>query len=62
MTDSPEHIDVVHRAPAVVEIEAERIAAIIFATCHTTEARSAKAANLILDYLAEVHQRANRRQ
>ena len=58
MTDSPEHIDVVRQAPAVVEIEAERIAQIIFEVCHTSEARAARAANLIIDFLAEVHQQA----
>jgi hypothetical protein len=62
MTDSLEHIDVVHQASAVVEIDAGRIAQIVFDTCHTTEARSAKAANLVLEYIAEVHQNAIRPQ
>jgi hypothetical protein len=62
MTDAPEHIDVVHQGLSVVEIDAEKIAAIIFATCHTSEARAAQAANKIIDYLAEAHQNANRAQ
>ena len=60
MTDAPEHIDVVHRSPSVVEIDAERIAQIIFDHCHTSEQRAARAANLIVDYLVEVHQKATR--
>jgi hypothetical protein len=59
MTDEPEHMDVVHRSPSVVEIDAEKIAQIIFATCHTSETRAAQAANLIIDYLAEAHQNAS---
>jgi hypothetical protein len=59
MTDVPEHMDVVHQGPVMVEIDAEKIAAIIFAVCHTTEARSARAANLIIDLLIEAHQNAS---
>jgi hypothetical protein len=58
--DEPEtvdlHIDASPAAPVVVEIDAQKIAAIIFAACHTTEARSARAANAILAYLIQVHQ------
>jgi hypothetical protein len=45
----------------MVEIEAERIAAIILDVCDTSEACAARAANLVLDYLTEVHQKATRR-
>ena len=62
MTGEPEHTDVLITGPAVVEIDAERIAAIIFATCHTSEQRATRAANLILDYLAEAHQAASKSQ
>jgi hypothetical protein len=58
--DEPETVDVTidgsPSAPVVVQIDARRIAAIIFAACHTTEARSARAANAILAYLIQVHQ------
>jgi hypothetical protein len=60
MNDEPEHTDVFISGAAVVEIDAEKIAQIIFDTCHTSEQRAARAANLILDYLAEAHQRATR--
>jgi hypothetical protein len=56
--DEPKTTDVVVSGPAVVEIDAQRIAQIIFDTCHTSEQRAA--ANVILDYLAEAHQKAAR--
>ena len=46
----------------VIEIDAENIARIILAECHTTVTRSVKAANLILDHLIEVHRNATRKQ
>jgi hypothetical protein len=58
--DEPKTTDVVVSGPAVVEIDAQRIAQIIFDTCHTSEQRAARAANVILDYLAEAHQKAAR--
>jgi hypothetical protein len=58
VNDEPKTTDVIVNGPAVVEIDAERIAQIIFDTCHTSEARAARCANLIIDYLAEVHQEA----
>jgi hypothetical protein len=58
--DKSKHTDVNVSGPVMVEIDAEKIAAIIFAVCHTTEARSARAANLIIDLLIEAHQNASR--
>jgi hypothetical protein len=58
MSDEPKTTDVNVSGPVMVEIDAERIAQIIFDHCHTSEARAARAANLIVDYLIEVHQRA----
>ena len=60
MSDEPKTTDVNVNGPAVVEIDAQRIAQIIFDTCHTSEQRAARAANVILDYLAEAHQKATR--
>jgi hypothetical protein len=60
MSDEPETTDVVVNGPSVVEIDAEKIAQMIFDICHTSEARAARAANLIVDYLAEVHQKATK--
>ena len=60
MSDEPKTTDVNVNGPAVVEIDAERIAQIIFDTCHTSERARPEAANLILDYLAEAHQKATR--
>jgi hypothetical protein len=60
MNDESRTTDVNISGPVMIEIDAERIAQIIFDNCHTSEQRAAKAANLILDYLAEVHQKANR--
>jgi hypothetical protein len=60
MSDELQSTDVHVEGPAMVEIDAERIAQIIFDHCHTSEQRAARAANLILDYLAEVHQKATR--
>ena len=60
MSDEPKTTDVNVNGPAVVEIDAQRIAQIIFDTCHTSEQRAARAANVILDYLAEAHQNAAR--
>jgi hypothetical protein len=62
MNDEPESTDVLINGPAVVEIDAEKIAQIIFDTCHTSEARAARAANKIVDYLIEVHQGASEPQ
>jgi len=56
--EKPEQIDVLVNGPAMVEIDAERFAQIIFDTCHTSEARAAQAANLIVDYLIALHQNA----
>ena len=60
MNDEGEHTDVPVSRGSMVEIDAERIAQIIFDNCHTSESRAARAANLILDYLIEVHQGANK--
>jgi hypothetical protein len=60
MTD--EHTDVVAQGLTMVEIDAEKIAQIIFDTCHTSEARAASAANLIVDYLTEVFQSTSKLQ
>jgi hypothetical protein len=54
MNDEPETTDVVVNGPSVVEIDAERIAQLIFDVCHTSEARAARAANEIISYLAQV--------
>jgi hypothetical protein len=62
MNDEPETTDVVVNGPSVVEIDAERIAQLIFDVCHTSEARAARASNLIVDYLIEVHRKATRPQ
>ena len=59
MTGEPEHTDVFVPGPSMVEIDAERISAIILATCHSSATSSARAANLILAYLAEVFQAAD---
>jgi hypothetical protein len=58
--DEPETTDVVVDGPAVVEIDAERISAIILEVCHSSATNAARAASKILDYLAEVHQKATR--
>jgi hypothetical protein len=58
MNNESETTDVAINGPAVVEVDAEKIAQIIFDACHTSEQRAAKAANLVPDYLAEVHQKA----
>ena len=60
--DEPKTTDVVVSGPAVVEIDAEKIAQIIFDTCHTSEARAARAANKVVDYLIETHQNASKPQ
>ena len=44
MTNGAETTDVNVNGPAVVEIDAEKIAQIIFDHCHTSEARAARAA------------------
>ena len=49
-------------APAIIEVDAERIAQIIFDTCHTTEKRAAQAANLVVDYLIKVHSNPSKAQ
>ena len=59
MNDEPQTKDVNVSGPAVVEIDAQRIAQIIFDHCHTSEAR---AANLIIDYLIGIHQNADKPQ
>ena len=58
--DEPKTTDVNVEGPAMVEIDAEKIAQIIFDTCDTSETRAAKAANLIVDYLIGTHQKATR--
>jgi hypothetical protein len=45
MNDEPDHIDVPVSGPAMVEIDAERISAIILATCHSSATNAARAAN-----------------
>jgi hypothetical protein len=45
MNDEPETTDVVVNGPSVVEIDAERISAIILATCHSSATNAARAAN-----------------
>jgi hypothetical protein len=62
MSNEPEHTDVAVNGPAVVEIDAEKIAQIIFDACHTSEARAARAANLVIDYLIGTHQNASKPQ
>jgi hypothetical protein len=62
MNDELGTTDVVVNGPAVVEVDAERIAQIIFEVCHTSEQRAARCANRILDYLTAVHQNAIRPQ
>ena len=54
MNDESE-TDVLLKAGMVVEVDANRMAQIIFDTCPTSKACAAKAANLIIDYLIEVH-------
>jgi hypothetical protein len=56
MIEEPETTDVVVQGPVMVEIDAERIAQIIFDHCHTSEQRVAQAAKKIIGYLAEVFQ------
>jgi hypothetical protein len=58
MSDEPKTADVNVSGPAMVEIDAERIAQIIFDHCHSSEQRAARAANEVIDYLIEVYQRA----
>lgn len=62
MNDDDKITDVLVEGPAMVEIDAERMAQIIFDTCHTTEARATKAANLICDYLIELHSNPSKPQ
>jgi hypothetical protein len=61
MTNEPE-IDVLIKAGMVVEVDAERMAKIIFDVCPTSKACAAKAANLIIDYLIEVHSNPSKPQ
>jgi hypothetical protein len=60
MTDEP--IDVVVQGPVMVEVDAVKIAQIIFDVCHTSETRATQAANLVIDYLVGVHQNASQPQ
>jgi hypothetical protein len=62
MSDDDNTTEVRIEGPALVEIDSERMAQIIFDTCHTTEARAAQAANLICDYLIEIHSNARKPQ
>lgn len=59
MNDELDHIDVPVSGPTLVEIDAEKIAQIVFETCHTSEARAVRCANLIFQYLAEAFQAAD---
>jgi hypothetical protein len=62
MNDDDKITDIPVEGPAMVEIDVERIAQIIFDVCHTSEARAAQAARLICDYLIEVHSSASKPQ
>lgn len=55
MTNDDNVTDILMQGPAMVEIDSEVMAAIIFNTCQTTPARAARAANLICDYLIKIH-------
>jgi hypothetical protein len=59
MNDEPETTDVPVSGPAMVEIDAERIARIILTTCHSSATSAARASNLILEYLVEVFRAAD---
>jgi hypothetical protein len=56
------YTDILMQGPAVVEIDSEVMAAIIFNTCKTSEARAVKAANLICDYLIKIHSNPSKHQ
>jgi hypothetical protein len=60
MNDEPEYVEtfLVSGAPTV-EINADRIAQIIFDLCRTSEARAIKAADQMIDYLAEARASPN---
>jgi hypothetical protein len=57
--DKPKHTDVNVSGPAVVEIDAERIAQIVLDVTRTSATNAAKAANRIIELLAEVFQAAD---
>jgi hypothetical protein len=61
-SDELQSTDVHVNGPAMVEIDAERISAIILEVCHSSATNAAKAANKIVDYLIEVHQGAGKVQ
>jgi hypothetical protein len=56
MSDEPKTTDVAVPGPTMFEIDAERISAIILATCHSSATSASIAARLIIEYLAEVFQ------
>jgi hypothetical protein len=62
MSDDDNTTEVRVEGPSMVEIDAEQIAQIIFDTCHTTEARAVKAANLIVDYLIKIYSNPSKPQ
>jgi hypothetical protein len=62
MTDDDTTTDVHVQGPAIVEVDAEQMAQIIFDTCHTTEGRATTAANLIVDYLIKVYSNPSKPQ
>lgn len=62
MTNEPEYTDVVVNGPAVVQIDADRIAQIICEVVGAPETLATRAANLIVDYLIETHQGASKPQ
>jgi hypothetical protein len=59
MNDEPDYIDVPVSGPATIEIDAEKIAQIILEVTHTSATNAAKAANRIIELLAEAFQAAN---
>jgi hypothetical protein len=59
MTDKPDSTDVPVSGPTLVEIDAEKIAQIILEVTHTSATNAAKAANRIIELLAEVFQAAD---
>jgi hypothetical protein len=46
----------------VIEIDADRIAAIIAETCHTSDTRAGQAANQVVRYLIDAFNEARTRQ
>ena len=62
MTNEPEMTEVPLEKGHVADVDANRIAQIIFEVCPTSKTKALEAANLIVDYLIEIFQNAGKIQ